>query len=251
MPFTLSHPAAVLPLRRTGLPMAALVCGSMAPDLHMVVPGVTDEMTHRWQGVPTVDLVLGLALTAFWVLVLAPTATAAAPEPLRARLRPPPRYAARDWLLVLPGVVVGAATHVGWDTFTHQDMWGGQHVPWLYETHHGYPGFQLTQYASSIVGLVIVALWAVVVLRQRTPRPAPDHPRSRAARLALGVPIGLGLLTGLVLSVAIAGTGQTTTDFVLYAGIRSGLVITCVGGVVGAVWWRMLHGTTAGLAPGR
>ena len=33
MPFTLAHPAVVLPLRGLGLPMTALVAGSMAPDL--------------------------------------------------------------------------------------------------------------------------------------------------------------------------------------------------------------------------
>jgi hypothetical protein len=35
MPFTLSHPAAVLPLAGTGFPVAALVAGSMAPDVPM------------------------------------------------------------------------------------------------------------------------------------------------------------------------------------------------------------------------
>jgi hypothetical protein len=33
VPLTLSHPAAALPLRRLGLPTAALVAGSMAPDV--------------------------------------------------------------------------------------------------------------------------------------------------------------------------------------------------------------------------
>ena len=33
MPFTGSHPAAVLPLLRTSLPASALVAGSLAPDV--------------------------------------------------------------------------------------------------------------------------------------------------------------------------------------------------------------------------
>ena len=32
MPFTVSHAAAVLPLQRLGLPLTALMIGSMAPD---------------------------------------------------------------------------------------------------------------------------------------------------------------------------------------------------------------------------
>ncbi|MDQ7908342.1 DUF4184 family protein [Phytohabitans sp. ZYX-F-186] len=38
MPFTGSHPAAVLPLVRWGLPPAALVIGSMVPDLPYYLP---------------------------------------------------------------------------------------------------------------------------------------------------------------------------------------------------------------------
>lgn len=33
MPVTIAHPAAVLPLRGLGLPLSAMVIGSMAPDL--------------------------------------------------------------------------------------------------------------------------------------------------------------------------------------------------------------------------
>ena len=45
MPFTGSHPAAVLPLLRTPLPASALVAGSVAPDIPFYLPG-----THpgRW-----------------------------------------------------------------------------------------------------------------------------------------------------------------------------------------------------------
>ena len=37
MPITFAHPAAVLPLARTGLPLTALAIGSMVPDLPMFV----------------------------------------------------------------------------------------------------------------------------------------------------------------------------------------------------------------------
>ena len=38
MPFTASHPAAILPFLRTPLPASALVAGSIAPDLPYYVP---------------------------------------------------------------------------------------------------------------------------------------------------------------------------------------------------------------------
>lgn len=40
MPFTLAHPAYVLPLRRLGLPVSALAVGSMVPDVPLSTTAV-------------------------------------------------------------------------------------------------------------------------------------------------------------------------------------------------------------------
>lgn len=238
MPFTLSHPALVLPLRRTGLPMAALVCGSMAPDLHMILPGVSDTATHSWKGVATIDLALALALTAAWVAVLGPTCRAAAPRWVLERLLPAPRYGWGTWALAVVAAVVGAATHVAWDTFTHAHMWGGEHIAWLYEMHHGHPGYQWAQYVSSAGGLIVIAIWAAWTLRGRTPRPAQPPEGAVGARLALGLPLVLGTLLATVVVVYLVRFEWNTTDFVVASGVRTLLVVTCVGAVIAALAWR-------------
>lgn len=238
MPFTLSHPALVLPLRRSGLPMAALVCGSMAPDLHMVVPGLSGDVTHAWTSLPTSDLALGLALTAVWILLLAPVVDAAAPQWVRDRLHGLPRYDLRMWLLAVPAVLVGVATHIGWDTFTHADMWGGQHIAWLYEMHHGYPGYQLSQYLSSVVGLLVCGLWAAWRLRSASRRAAPPARGAEAARWALAIPAALALVLGLFVSLALALDGHGG-DVVVSAGLRTAMKVAAVGCGLAAVAWRL------------
>lgn len=240
MPFTLSHPAAVLPLRRTGLPMAALVCGSMAPDLHMGVPGISDELTHAWEGVPSVDVLLGLALTVTWVYLLAPPARAAMPRWVRDRMTAVRAWHSRDWLLAVPAVLVGAVTHVGWDTFTHQKMWGGQHLPLLYEMHHGYPGYQWSQYLSSVLGLVAIASWAIWQLRRTVPRPAGAHPRVRSARVALLLPLALAVAVGGLFALLLAVNGWTSTDVMLSVAMRTMLVLGSLGCAVGSFLWRVM-----------
>ncbi|MGY1732216.1 DUF4184 family protein [Geodermatophilus sp. SYSU D01045] len=62
MPFTGSHPAAVLPLLRTGLPASALVAGSLAPDLLFHLPVDTGVRTHTALAVVSTDVVLGRLL---------------------------------------------------------------------------------------------------------------------------------------------------------------------------------------------
>jgi uncharacterized protein DUF4184 len=62
MPFTVSHPAAVLPVLRW-LPPSAVVVGSLVPDIPLCVrPPVGYHTTHSLAGVVTVDLPLGLTV---------------------------------------------------------------------------------------------------------------------------------------------------------------------------------------------
>jgi len=65
LPFTLAHPAAVLPLRRTGLVFSALVVGSMAPDFPYFL-SVSDAIRwgHSTRGVFLFCLPFGLLVRA-------------------------------------------------------------------------------------------------------------------------------------------------------------------------------------------
>ena len=52
MPFTVSHAAAVLPLRRylPGLPLSAMVIGSMLPDFGFLIPHMDRNLSHGFGG---------------------------------------------------------------------------------------------------------------------------------------------------------------------------------------------------------
>ncbi|MFI7588439.1 DUF4184 family protein [Spongisporangium articulatum] len=81
MPFTGSHPAAVVPLLVSGrfrgwLAPTALVIGSMSPDLPYYLPPPAHEVpvawTHSGAGVVGLDLVTGLLCVALWHGLLDP-----------------------------------------------------------------------------------------------------------------------------------------------------------------------------------
>jgi hypothetical protein len=57
VPFTLAHPAAVLPLRRYRLPLSALVIGIMAPDFEYFL-GLAQlgRSAHTFPGILTLSL---------------------------------------------------------------------------------------------------------------------------------------------------------------------------------------------------
>ncbi|MFD7866126.1 DUF4184 family protein [Streptomyces sp. NPDC059783] len=194
MPFTLSHAAAVLPgIRRDGtgrgpLLASALVAGSFAPDLTFyadtVIPGAMEfgQVTHAWWGVLTVDVLITAAAAALWLLLRDPL-VALLPTGRQGRVhhwlggdrrmprRGPGAVRAAMWFAI--AAVVGAGTHVVWDAFTHHDRWGVRLVPVLGRSVAGHPVFQLAQYGTSALALVVLARFVVTGLRSTPDRPAP------------------------------------------------------------------------------
>ena len=134
VPFTASHPAAVLPFVRRGhWVTAGLVSGSVAPDVPSFVPlGLSprpDPPARARSCGRTACSPIGVLL-AWWVLLrpgLAPLWPAAAarcgPSGWRAARGLAPAAAAHVAAAGWPAVrsCVGLATHLLWDSFTHAD----------------------------------------------------------------------------------------------------------------------------------
>ncbi len=189
MPFTPSHIAAVLPLmssprvRRFADPWA-LAIGAMVPDLPIFLPFLPDYSDwHSWQGVVTVDLAAVLILLALFHGVFRDPLLSLLPPALAGRaatLMPAWGHLARTFPAVVAGALIGAASHVLWDSFTHSTAaaeWGH----WLGATVFGVlPVFRLLQYLSSAVGLAIVVRWAWGGLTAMAPAPVPERLRTSA-----------------------------------------------------------------------
>ncbi|MFH9353734.1 DUF4184 family protein [Kitasatospora sp. NPDC017646] len=222
MPFTLSHPAAVLPLLRAAgergpLVASALVAGSMAPDVpffaESLLPGVYGHggLTHAWWAVPTLDVAIAGALVAGWhgllrapLVGLLPEHWAGGAERLTAR-RPGGAGAGlrstgvqgADAAWFLASAAVGAATHVGWDAFTHGGRLGVRLLPVLDRKVAGVPLYEALQYGSSALALAAMGGWAARAVRAVEPvRPAVRlAPRTRRlATAALGAATAAGVL---------------------------------------------------------
>jgi hypothetical protein len=220
MPFTASHPAAVLPLLRgRGMVPSALVIGSMAPDVPYFVPlPIGRDLSHSLAGTVTVDLYVGLVLFVAWQAVVAGGVLAIAPAGLRRRLGPRQPAGVRRHLssargvgLVLVSLVLGALTHVVWDAFTHSGAWGTDQVAWLRETHGPRPLYRWLQYASGGLGAAVLALAAARWWRTTPPRPGRVGPRPAGRRLALGT-WAVIVLAGLV-TAAVAAAGPLTSPW--------------------------------------
>ncbi len=247
MPFTVSHVAAVVPLRerpgRAGLPLAALAAGSMSPDLPYFMPwlvalGAGGTLTHSPAGIATVDLVFGLVMWLVWYL-LAPALRDLMPGFVRARW--PAGMPRRAGVPVLcAAVLVGAITHVVWDAFTHVGRFGHTHIPALAATYPSplgpLPGYRYLQYASGVLGLVVLGVMAA---RQR-PGDAGGRQDPALARFFPWLLAG-GVLLALALRVpALAQAPEPrTVAFLSITAAGTGLIAATV--LAGALWLFRRH----------
>jgi hypothetical protein len=181
MPFTPSHAVLALPFIRTPLVPAAIAIGAMTPDLPLFLRGfgVSYGFTHAYANLLwTAVLAFGLFL--IWRVVLRPAASELSPLWLARRLPSewdaPAADAASEAVgigqrrsyipLLILSLLLGVTSHILWDAFTHVDRLGIDLLPALSEQWGPLQGFKWLQHGSSVVGLVIIGVWAVLRLRR-------------------------------------------------------------------------------------
>ena len=255
MPFTLSHAVAVLPLAtgRSGrrLVPAALVIGSWVPDLPYFVPlPVSSRLTHAAGAPVTVDLLLGLVVLALWELLLRRPLADLAPERLRSRLPQRTPFDGRRALAAAGSVVLGAATHVLWDTFTHHDRWGTSHLAPLTAELGPLPVFTWFQFASGGLGLAGLGLWLLLWARRTAPRPAPSSTGTRLRTAVLGLVVLAGLVTTLLTLLREHAAGSTL-EAALVGAVTATISVTGAVVVGLCVLWHLAPGRPGASSGGR
>ena len=169
MPFTFAHPAAILPLRRSRfLQTVPLIIGSMVPDAPYFFPWRIAKYvyeTHTLSSSFTVDVPMGMAFLVATLLLKEPLTVLLGARARYTCLRSIERFYERPlhWPIALFSILIGAWTHIAWDSVTPQYGWTAERVAalsapvsifgWDTETSH------LLQYLSSIFGLMVLALW--------------------------------------------------------------------------------------------
>ncbi|MCP2266986.1 DUF4184 family protein [Promicromonospora thailandica] len=284
MPFTLSHPAAVLPLLRHPFSTVALVAGAMAPDLPYFArrtpvpvsaqswyePFMNATTSHGLVGALTVSLPYALALCGlYWVArrpveALLPVRSgrpgrgmagggpgAANGERTADGGHPagdgsPPSGAVRapgagaigrraGWVLL--SLLIGIATHLVWDSFTHSDGYVVLHVPALSEPlAGGLTWARALQHASTVGGLALVA-WYLWRRRERlSARTVP----ARVVWPTVGV-AAVGAVAGTLDLWGDTGltTGQTIEAVLAGAATGAGAALIVGLFVYVVAWWAV------------
>lgn len=242
MPFTISHAAASLPFLRRSKAVGwapALVFGCMAPDLIFPIPYFGERHhTHSLEGLIALDIPFAVALAALWVFFLAERVSRL---PGMASLgRPNP--ASFSIGMTVAGALVGCATHLFWDLFTHQGspfLTNPVFARRLFEGQGGAISIQtVVWYANSLLGMFALGWWA----RYRL------HSRGRGLRETflsgawLRIYAAFSLPYLVVIAMAFRKRpdhiGQVLINLVyLMDAVRAGMVVS-LASVVALAWWE-------------
>jgi Domain of unknown function (DUF4184) len=171
MPFTPSHPALVLPL--TYLPqrlysLTGLVIGSMTPDFEYFIRMRTQSnYSHTILGLLWFDLPLGLLLGFIFHNIVRDSLFNNFPTGLKSRFAifngfDWNKYFRTNWFVVIISILIGAGSHLLWDSFTHSHGYFVENIPSLSNkiaiATHQIPIYNILQHSSTLIGGLVIAI---------------------------------------------------------------------------------------------
>lgn len=171
MPFTFAHPAIVLPFYKKPkfFSMTTLIIGSMSPDFEYFLRiKIKSDMSHTLLGIFYFDLPITLTVAFIFHFIIRNELIKNFPHFLYKRFAHYlnfnwSEYCYHHWFIVITSTLIGALSHLGWDSFTHLTGFFVQHLPFLQQTlslkNTDIPIYQLLQHGSTLIGLSLICLF--------------------------------------------------------------------------------------------
>jgi hypothetical protein len=169
MPFTFSHPAVVLPLTylpRQWVSLTGLVIGSLTPDFeYFLRMRIKSDYSHSIGGLFWFDLPLGILLAFIFYNIVRDSLLDNLPTFLKSRFSILRQlewntYFKKNWLVVIISMLIGASSHILWDSFTHEHGYFVGIIPLLTNKINFWGGqisiLKILQHLSTLIGGLII-----------------------------------------------------------------------------------------------
>jgi hypothetical protein len=210
MPFTFSHSAIVLPLTflpRKWFSLTGLVIGSMTPDFEYFLRMKTQSnYSHTIAGIFWFDLPLAILLTFLFHNIVRECLFQNIPITIKSRLLV---YNDFDWnqyfkanlFVVISSILIGVASHLFWDSFTHIHGYFVDRIPGLNQiiqiSNFQVPVFKILQHSSTFVGAIIIFIALMKLPADKSISPNLNLKYWTALTLIIIVVVSLRVSTGL------------------------------------------------------
>lgn len=170
MPFTFSHPAIVLPLTflpRHWFSLTGLVIGSLTPDFeYFLRMRIKSNYSHTIDGLFWFDLPLGLLLAFIFHNIVRNSFYDNLPSFFKSRFLTFKQFGwnghfKSNWFIVTISILIGAASHIFWDSFTHKHGYFVHTIPALQNSVDFFGGqtpiIKILQHSSTLLGALLLA----------------------------------------------------------------------------------------------
>lgn len=189
MPFTLAHTAIVLPFyRKRWFSATALIVGSVAPDFeYFFKMGSNSEYSHTIAGIFYFNIPVVILLSFVFHLYVKRNLLHNSPRWVQRKFQDLlhfdlTSYFRKHWVVFLISAMIGSASHVFWDSFTHGSGYFANTL-WFYQGTYvpfdgvNYPLFYALQQISTAAGLFVLFLF--VFFKKSDPGAIVYQPRAK------------------------------------------------------------------------
>lgn len=167
MPFTAAHPAIVIPtLKSKWTSASAIIIGSICPDFeYFLRTEIKSTISHTIEGLLLFNLPVGLLIWLLFHLIVKKPLLYSFPGYFRVRLTELFHYKiveSRNLYIVPICLVIGSASHIIWDSFTHYNGYFvglfGLNFPISFGNVE-IAFYRIIQHGSTFVGIAIICLY--------------------------------------------------------------------------------------------
>lgn len=169
MPFTFSHPAIILPLKylpKNWFSLTGLVVGSVTPDFeYFIRMKVQSNYSHTLYGIFWFDLPLAILLSFLFHNTVRNALFFNSPDVIKSRILIFTsfnwnNYFKENWIVVVISMLIGIASHLLWDGFSHNQGYFVEHISTLKNSinllGNEIPIWKITQHLSTLIGAIVI-----------------------------------------------------------------------------------------------
>lgn len=171
MPFTFSHPAIILPFlyfpnAKKWFSATGLIIGSIIPDFeYFLRMKIQSDYSHTLLGLCWFDLSLGCFIAFLFHYFIRNTLIDYSPHFIKSRVIKIKEF---DWIqhfkkkyfVVISSILLGAGSHLFWDSFTHHDAYFVNKISFLKESimifEMQIPVLKILQHSSTLIGGIMM-----------------------------------------------------------------------------------------------
>ncbi len=168
MPFTFSHPAIVLPLKRVfknNISLTGLIIGSLMPDFeYFFKMKIESNYSHTILGNLWFNLPLGIIICFIFHNIIKKPFIDNSPLFIQRRMWKTrslnwTNYFFYNWKIICLSLIIGGYSHIFWDSFTHNNTFFTLFFKLDKEFYNGIQIYKFLQHFSSLIGAIVILIY--------------------------------------------------------------------------------------------